>query len=75
MNKTNKLLDDRQLAATMGEAARREMIENYPVEEMVNRHATLFRELVGSQLQRIPSNRQAYVRHRRRHLERSARGD
>ncbi len=45
--KTNKLLDDRQLAATMGEAARREMIENYPVEKMVNRHATLFRELVG----------------------------
>ena len=44
---TNTLLDDRELAKQMGDAARDRMLSEFSVEEMVQRHVELYRELLG----------------------------
>lgn len=44
--KTNQLLDDDQLAGQLGQAARQRMLDEFSVEQMVERHAQLYRELV-----------------------------
>jgi glycosyltransferase involved in cell wall biosynthesis len=43
----NRLLDDRQLAARLGQAARQRMQEEFSVGQMVDRHVRLYRELLG----------------------------
>ncbi|MEW4528019.1 glycosyltransferase [Maioricimonas sp. JC845] len=45
---TVRLLDDPQLAATMGEAGRRRMQQRHSVELMVSRHMDLYRQVTGS---------------------------
>jgi glycosyltransferase involved in cell wall biosynthesis len=44
---TNKLLDNAELARQMGEAGRRRIVADFSVEQMVARHADLYRELLG----------------------------
>jgi len=44
---TDQIFTDAALAARLGEAARRRMAEEFTVEQNVQRHAQLYRELVG----------------------------
>lgn len=44
---TLDLLSDPELAARMGQAARERMLRDFSVEQMVSRHAELYRSLVG----------------------------
>ena len=43
-----RLLDDRQLAARLADAARRQVQEHFSVAGMVDRHLELFEDLVGT---------------------------
>jgi glycosyltransferase involved in cell wall biosynthesis len=43
---TNKLLDDADLARRLGEAGQRRMLTEFSVENMIDRHAALYRELL-----------------------------
>lgn len=43
----NKLLDDAALSRRLGAAARRRILDSFSVERMVDRHARLYRELLG----------------------------
>jgi glycosyltransferase involved in cell wall biosynthesis len=45
--RTNKLLEDRDLARRLGEAGRRRVLGEFSVEKMVARHADLYRELLS----------------------------
>ncbi len=44
---TNKLLDDRELCQRLGAAARQRVLSEFTVERMIERHAELYRELLG----------------------------
>lgn len=44
----NKILDDRELAVRMGEAARARMAKHFTIEAMVEKHAALYRELLSA---------------------------
>lgn len=44
---TNNVLNDPALARRLGEAGRRRMLSEFPVERMVARYAALYRELLG----------------------------
>ena len=44
---TRRLLDDAELARRLGEAGRRRMLAEFTIEQMVERHAELYRELLG----------------------------
>jgi glycosyltransferase involved in cell wall biosynthesis len=44
---TNILLDDAALAHRIGQAARQRMLREFSVERMVDRHAALYRRLLG----------------------------
>jgi glycosyltransferase involved in cell wall biosynthesis len=45
---TSKLLDDAELAARLGEAGRARVAAEFTVEQMVERHAKLYREVLAS---------------------------
>ena len=42
-----RILDDPALRACLGEAGRRRMLDEFSVPQMVERHAALYRELLG----------------------------
>jgi len=44
----NRLLGDPELARRLGEAGRRRMADEFSAKEMIDRHAELYRELLGS---------------------------
>ena len=44
---TRRLLDDAELARRLGEAGRQRMLAEFTIEQMVERHAALYRELLG----------------------------
>ena len=43
-----QVLEDPNSRADLREAARREMLDNYPVMNMVDQHAVLYRELIAA---------------------------
>jgi len=45
--RTHWLLDDEALRRRMGEAGRERVLQDFSVERMIDRHAALYRELVG----------------------------
>jgi len=45
---TNQLLDDRTRAVQLGEAARRQVAEQFSVEKMIERHVRLYDEILNS---------------------------
>lgn len=45
---TNVLLDDRDLAKRMGEAGRDRVVNEFSVQQMINRHVDLYNELVSA---------------------------
>lgn len=46
--RTEQILNDTALAKGLGEAARRRVLEKYSVEQMVDRHVAMYRELFSS---------------------------
>lgn len=52
---THALLDDRELARRLGDAARRRMLAEFTLERMIERHVALYRELAHGEANR-PTN-------------------